>query len=104
MKNKLGMLPVFWNENVPQRKVSKNVQYRRKIRNLYYLREDLVDIKSIKKSIHRFKRRLDCLRGLCYALRIEIQSLKELRSHVMTMYEMIKSGDWRIGRIAFLWI
>ena len=32
MKNKLGMLPVFWNENVQQRKMSKNVQYRRKIK------------------------------------------------------------------------
>ena len=30
MKNKLGMLPVVWNENVRQRKRSKNVQYRRK--------------------------------------------------------------------------
>ena len=35
MKNKLGMLPVFWNENVQQRKMSKNVQYRRKIKEIY---------------------------------------------------------------------
>ena len=34
MKNTLRMLPVFWSENIQQRKMSKNVQYRRKIKEI----------------------------------------------------------------------